>query len=285
MHELIILILVGFSAGVLGGLLGIGGSIIMIPVLTVILHKSQHLAQAAAMIVNIFVAIPSAWQHHKAESVRWDVVVRMLPAGVIGIVLGVQISDLFHGGEEQWLTVIFGVFLLWVVVANVIHMYQRNPEPKSHDAMTTWTRCSSIGGLTGIISGLLGIGGGIVMVPLIQRIAKLPLRQCIGTSSAVMCVTALFGAVSKNWSLAEHVDAAGLPLDWTDSLFIAGCLSPTAVLGGMMGAKMTHAMKLKWVRIAFLVLLTMAAARMVLRPILDRGKIQAAEPAAVEPVP
>lgn len=269
-NELIILIAVGFSAGVLGGLLGIGGSIIMIPVLTVILHKSQHLAQAAAMVVNIFVAIPSAWQHHKAESVRWDVVLKMLPAGVIGIIVGVFISDLFHGGQEQWLTFIFGVFLLWVVAANILHMYQKKKELHGEHALTSWTRSSSVGGLTGVIAGLLGIGGGIVMVPLLQRITKLPLRQCIGTSSAVMCVTALFGAISKNWTLSEHVDATGLPLEWSDSLFIAGCLAPTAVVGGLIGAKMTHSLQLKWVRVAFLLLLTMAAARMVLRPLLDQ---------------
>jgi uncharacterized membrane protein YfcA len=282
-HELVILILVGFSAGVLGGLLGIGGSIIMIPVLTVILHKSQHLAQAAAMIVNIFVSLPSAWHHHsKAGAVRWDVVWRMLPAGIIGIVIGVMISDLFHGNQEQWLTMIFGVFLFWVVAINILHIYQRRPEPESHHALPTWLRCSAVGGSTGIVGGLLGIGGGVVMVPLLQRITKLPFRQCIGTSSAVMCVTALFGAFSKNWTLAEHIDALGRPLQWSDSLFIAGCLAPTAVVGGLIGAKMTHTLHLKWVRVAFLVLLTMAAARMVLRPLLDRSEDATAKPASVE---
>lgn len=280
--ELIILILVGFSAGVLGGLLGIGGSIIMIPVLTVILHKSQHLAQAAAMVVNIFVAIPSASQHHKNHSVRWDVAGKMLPAGVIGIIAGVHISDLFHGGQEQWLTVIFGVFLLWVVVANILQMYKKQQELEGHQAHTSWLRCSSVGGLTGVIAGLLGIGGGIVMVPLLQRITKMPLRQCIGTSSAVMCVTALFGAISKNWTLSEHIDAFGQPLHWNDSLFIAACLAPTAVMGGLIGAKMTHTLQLKWVRVAFLLLLTMAAARMVLRPLLDQPAETDAGAATVE---
>lgn len=277
--ELIILVILGFSAGLMGGLLGIGGSVIMIPVLTVLLHKSQHLSQAAAMIVNIFVALPSAWRHHVAVSVRWDVFWRMLPAGVILIIVGVQVSDLFHGNEEQWLTFIFGLFLLYVIAANLLHMQRGGAEPEPGDARIDWWRVSIVGAITGFMAGLLGIGGGVITVPLLQRITRLPLRQCIGTSSAVMCITAVIGAIRKNMTLTEHLDAAGLPLEIRDSLLIAACLAPTAIVGGLIGARLTHALKLKWVKVAFLLLLTVAAVRMVGRPLFNGGFDDSAQPA------
>src|SRR5688572_28197902 len=69
--EIISLLALGLVAGALGGMLGIGGSIIMIPVLTLLLHRNHHVSQAVAMIVNVFVSFPAVWQHHRADAVRW----------------------------------------------------------------------------------------------------------------------------------------------------------------------------------------------------------------------
>ncbi|MHC4947395.1 MAG: TSUP family transporter, partial [Planctomycetota bacterium] len=87
--DVVILVGLGLVAGALGGLLGIGGSVVMIPVLTLVLHRNQHLSQAAAMIVNIFVAVPAALRHHRAEAIQWDVAARMLPAALLFILVGV----------------------------------------------------------------------------------------------------------------------------------------------------------------------------------------------------
>ena len=64
---------IGLMAGTLGGLLGVGGSVIMIPALTAIFGPEQHLYQAAAMAVNVGVAVPAAWRHHGAGAARRDV--------------------------------------------------------------------------------------------------------------------------------------------------------------------------------------------------------------------
>ncbi|MCA9296500.1 MAG: TSUP family transporter, partial [Phycisphaerales bacterium] len=87
--ELIELIATGLIAGILGGLLGIGGSVVMIPVLTWLMQRDYHLAQATAMIVNVFVAIPAVVRHRRAASVRWDVTLQLLPFGLLAILVGV----------------------------------------------------------------------------------------------------------------------------------------------------------------------------------------------------
>ena len=65
-EELVRLLLLGLLAGALGGLVGVGGSIVIIPVLTLLLNKDQHLSQATAMIINVLVAAASLLQHHRA---------------------------------------------------------------------------------------------------------------------------------------------------------------------------------------------------------------------------
>ena len=114
-----------------------------------------------------------------------------------------------------------------------------------------------IGLLAGLFSALLGVGGGIVAVPLLQKLCRLPLRQCIATTAACMCFSAAFGAVRKNLALSS------LGLDMSESLQIAAFLAPTAVLGGLMGGWLAHALPLNAVRLAFILLLLWSAAQLL----------------------
>ena len=263
-ETIILLLVTGLCAGVLGGLLGIGGSVIMIPAITILLDKNQHLAQAAAMIVNVAVSAPAAWRHHLADAVRWDIFRRVLPFGLVFILIGVAVSDLFTGRLEPLLTRLFGAFLIYVIFVNILRMVRGRADHEGADATDGWLPCGIVGAITGFTGGLLGIGGGIIAVPLLQRLCRLPLRQCIATSSAVMVITAVIGATRKNMTLPTHVDEAGQALEIMDSLIVAGCLAPTAMIGGFLGARLNHVLPLSAVRIAFLVLLALASARMLL---------------------
>lgn len=258
--EVVELFALGLAAGLLGGLLGIGGSIIIIPLLTLLLHLNQHLSQAVAMITNVFVTVPALLQHHRAKAVRWDVMRRMLPLGLVGILIGVEASNRVDG---ELLKRFFGVFLIYMIVINVRQLLSRKPEPQLDQQRIDWLRVSSVGGTTGFMAGLLGIGGGNIAVPLLQRLANLPLRQCIATAAAFMCISASIGAIRKNMSLHQLTDAAGMPLDWQESVQIAAFIAPTAVLGGFIGAKLTHILPLHWVRMAFILLLIWACLDML----------------------
>ena len=254
-HEIIWLLVLGLAAGALGGMLGIGGSVIMIPVLTW-LFGQQHLSQAVAMIVNVCVSLPALLQHHRAKAVRWSVVGRMLPAGIAFILVGVEASNHMDG---KVLEKLFGAFLLYMVATNVYELVAGKAEPEPHEQRTDWLRMSAIGSATGFTAGLLGIGGGNIAVPLLQRFASLPLRQCIATTAAFMCVSASIGAVRKNLALST----LNLGLSWQQSLAIAAFLAPTAVLGGLIGGRLTHALPLTWVRVAFILLLLWAGIDML----------------------
>jgi uncharacterized membrane protein YfcA len=250
--EVLTLVLVGLFAGGLGGLLGIGGSIVMIPALTLLFRHDQHESQAAAMIVNVFVSVPAVLRHQRARAVPWRVVSRMLPAGLVLILIGVEASNYLDGAM---LMRIFGVFLIYVIFVNARKLVGGHASGDGVVEQIGWARMSTIGGITGFAAGLLGIGGGIIAVPLLQRITHLPLRRCIAASAATMCVTATIGAVRKNIALAD------LGLDPYESLRIAACIAPTAIIGGLLGATLTHVLPLRWIRIVLLILLSVAAAK------------------------
>jgi uncharacterized membrane protein YfcA len=255
------LMALGLCAGALGGMLGIGGSIIMIPVLTLVLHREMALAQAVAMIVNVFVALPAMLQHHRAKAIRWQVVARLLPAGVVFIIIGVEVSNRIDG---EILKKCFGVFLLYMIWTNIYELLHNKNDTPLTQQRTGWGLISTIGAVTGFMAGLLGIGGGNVAVPLLQRFGRLPLRQCIATTAAFMCVSSSIGAVRKNLTL-PLAESAGHNLGLTvhQSLQLAACLAPTAVLGGLIGGRLTHSLPLSWVRVAFILLLIWASLDML----------------------
>lgn len=256
--EVIGLLVLGLVAGAVGGMVGVGGSVIMIPVLTLAMGRDQHLAQAAAMIVNVFVAAPALLRHHQAEAVRWDVMRRMLPTAMVFILVGVWSSNRFDGDTLKKL---FGVFLIYVIAFNILKLMGKHPIADDAPRRVGWTRVGSVGGVMGFAAGLLGIGGGAIAVPLLQRICHLPLRQAIASSSAVMCLTAVFGAIYKNASLEPAAGANG-PL-FADSLLLAACLAPTATVGALFGADLTHRLPLAWVRLAFVLLMIWACVQML----------------------
>ncbi|MHC4710593.1 MAG: sulfite exporter TauE/SafE family protein [Planctomycetota bacterium] len=254
--ELWILLALGLTAGVIGGLIGIGGSIVIIPVLTLLLGHDQHFSQASAMIINVFVAAAAVFQHNRAHAICWKIVAHMVPAGLLFIIVGVEISNAL---DAEILKKMFGVFLLYVVAYNVVKLVgDGRPKDQRPKERADWGRVSVTGGAMGLVAGLLGIGGGPVAIPLLQRLSNLPLRRSIATSSAVMVLTATVGAARKNLTLAQVTDE---PL--RESLLTAACLAPTAVLGALIGAWLTHHLPVRWVRLAFTLLMIWASLDML----------------------
>lgn len=272
---LLALVTVGLLAGTLGGMLGVGGSVLMIPALALLFGtgENQHLYQAAAMTVNIAVAVPAAIRHRRAGALVPRVLRWMLPVALVCIVLGVLASNLPVFRDQsggQWLGRVLAVFLLYVIVLNLLklrqHKDQRDRETLE-DAKITPTRCGFVGWVMGFTAGLLGVGGGGLAVPLQQTIVRLPLRNAIANSSFVMVFSALIGASLKVATLDGHYDPAQFHRPaWQTALLIAAVLAPTAILGARLGAKLTHTLPLTYVRVAFVLLMVVAALKMAAIP-------------------
>ncbi len=260
-----LLTLTGLVAGVLGGLLGIGGSVVMIPAMAWVFAsrgESIHQYQAAAMIVNFLLIWPAVLRHRRARAIRMDLWRRLAPAAAAGTLAGVAISrsGLFSGDNERALRVLFGVFLLYVVARNVWKLANPGAAPATGaapaDTNASAPRALGVGGAMGVSAGLLGIGGGALCVPALQVVLAVPLRSAIATSATTIASTAWLGAIAKNLSLAGD----GSPLR---SLALAACLAPTAMVGSWFGGLLTHRLPARVVRAAFVMLMLLAAYKML----------------------
>lgn len=260
--HVVILLLLGLGAGIFGGLLGIGGSVIMIPVLGFILGWPFHLAQAAAMTVNPAVALTAAIRHRKAMNVSVNTLKKVLPVSIICISFAAWLSNQL---QAAYLEGGFGLFLVWVLWDQLEALRPKNANQenqKSGDYKATWPRASLTGGITGTTAGLLGIGGGLIQVPLLNRVCKLPLRKAIGTSSAIMFITALIGATVKDISLSEIIAESETNMHAGYAVIGALWLIPGALMGGWIGAKLSTSMPIKAIRIVFALLVAWAAFKM-----------------------
>ena len=262
-----VLAAIGIVMGLFGGLLGIGGSVVMIPAMVMAFgtgeqgHK-QHLYQAAAMICNFFVAVSAVLVHKKARILVVDVLKWLVPAGVVGILAGVWLSNIkfFAGTNSGNLTRTFGLFLIYVVVYNVLKFGRYDGGDDGLD-ISQIRRSSPLtllsGLLTGLFGGLLGMGGGTVCTPMQQLCLKMPLKRAISNSSALIASTALIGAFYKNITLAEHGIAV------VDSITIAVIVIPTAMMGAFIGGRMLHKLHRDFVRVVFIGLLIVASIKML----------------------
>jgi uncharacterized protein len=258
--EVIIVVAIGLAGGIAGGLLGIGGSIVMIPLLTLTRGPNQHLYQAACMVVNVVVAIGSSLRHYRGGSVRTDYFRWMFPAAGAMVIVGVLVGNLVPTDSLKQL---FAIFLLYTAVSEFVRLVRAAPEPSATDARVHSGAAFSIGGLTGLIAGLLGVGGGTVAVPLLRRAAHLPLRQAIGTSAAVMTLASAIGATAKNLSVTSLTAPDGSALTIGMSLSLAAMLSIPGLVGAHLGASLNYRLHLNVVRLAFVVLIGLAGVRMM----------------------
>ncbi|MGD2109118.1 MAG: sulfite exporter TauE/SafE family protein, partial [Phycisphaerae bacterium] len=264
--DLIALMLIGLLAGIFGGMLGVGGSIIMIPAMTEVLGPNQHLYQAAAMIVNFFVAVPAVYQHRGARAIEGQTVLRIVPLAVVAVIVGVGLSELpvFAGRGEANLRGLFGLFLLGVGAFDLYRLIRRSDQHRSGESTSQapnglraigWWAAAAVAVPVGLVAGLLGVGGGVMAVPLQRRLLHIPMRIAVANSASIIIATSLVGSIAKN--AAYRHDTGGS----VESFVLAGVLIPTAIVGSLFGSKLTHALPVRSIKIAFMVMLTAAALR------------------------
>lgn len=260
--DMVLIAAIALVGGALGGLLGLGGSVFIIPTLTLCFSANQHLYQAAALIANVFVASAATWRHRGRGTIRRDIVPTMAAAASMAAIFGVLVSNAI---PSKPLMALFGAFLCYCALAEFIAVARRKPDVSAGPSQDTPKLLSAaIGAAGGFASGLLGIGGGAIMVPLLRRTARLPLRQAVASSAGAMIVACLIGAIAKNATVGSLQDPSGKPLSLGASLTLAALLSPTAMLGGNLGAALVYRLPTDITRIVLSLLLAFAGIRMVL---------------------
>ncbi len=254
--------LIGLIAGVVGGLTGLGGAIVMLPALG-LYHGYEtrdqdrhHVFMAASMIVNIVVALSASLQHRRKGVVRIDLLKVMVPAMAVGMVIGVLLSSQSPG---RWAVIALACFIWSFCVFTLYTLFRKLPQRPEDAPTPNALILASIGLGTGIVGGYLGVGGGILLVPLLQ-IAGLPLRHAIAGSAGVMWSSATIGAGVKLWLLPSQ------GFDRLDAIEIALPMGMGALIGAALGARLSHRLKLPLLKVVIVAVLSVAAYRMVAKP-------------------
>jgi uncharacterized membrane protein YfcA len=178
----------GLVAGFLGGLFGVGGGILIVPALVLFMHMDQRLAHGTSLAAVLPIAVSSLIGYTLADKVDWPVGVLLAVGAVGGAVVGTHI---LHVLPQRVLGYVFAVFLLLTAVRLVAD--HASAAGRSDLTVGRGALLVLIGVVTGVLAGLLGVGGGIVMVPAMIVLFGIPAVVAKGTSLAVIVPTAVMG--------------------------------------------------------------------------------------------
>ncbi|MEO1026888.1 MAG: sulfite exporter TauE/SafE family protein [Pseudomonadota bacterium] len=193
----LLLALTGAFAGTLGGLFGIGGGIVIVPVLFAILtgasgdpEVAAKTAVATSLATIIVTSLRSLWAHHKRGAVDFDVLKIWVPFIALGAVAGAGLTRIIDG---QVLVVFFGLSALGMGIQRLLKKDKGGKPKKTFTFSPTSQRGFAV--LTGVISSLLGIGGGVMGV-LLLTLSGRPIHQAVGTASGFGMAIAIPGAIT-----------------------------------------------------------------------------------------
>lgn len=225
-------------AGILAGLLGIGGGIVIVPVLVWIFEANpeipaaylMHIALGTSLATVVTTSVSSIRSHHKRGAVQWPIVWQLIPGLIIGTLLGAILADAL---SSEMLRHFFAVFILF----NAVQM-GLNLKPSAHRKIPGRLGMGTVGWIIGKLSALLGIGGGVLTVPFLLW-CNVSARHAVATSAAVgfpIAVAGTIGFIATGW----RID--GLPAWSTGYIYwpVFLAIAPVSLLFAPLGAKLAH---------------------------------------------
>lgn len=222
-------LLIGLSLGLLGG----GGSILTVPMLVYVLHVDAKQSIASSLFVVGVTSLVGTIAHARAGRVRWKVGLLFGVAGMLGATLGGQVAASIAGPV---LLILFAGIML--ATAGAMMRGRREPTGAVAPRDLPIAKAAGIGASVGVLSGLVGAGGGFLVVPALALVGGLSMGDAVGTSLLVIAMQSLAG-------FARH--AAHTPLDWT----LLGVVTVAAIAGSLAGARFASKLSPSTMRRAF----------------------------------
>lgn len=255
-------LILGAIAGFLAGLFGVGGGLVMVPVLLLLFDAQQfpsvhvmHLALGTSMATILFTSLSSMRKHHQHGAVNWRVVRNITP----GILVGTGIGALLASSIPTRGLGIF--FTLFVYFAAALILFDVRPHASRQLPGTAGMTLTGI--LTGWLSSLVSIGGGTIVVPFLVW-CNVSLRNAIGTSAAVGFPVAVGGTAGY---VLTGMNSPLLPAYSLGFVYLPALLwvALASVLTAPLGAKAAHHMKVGLLRKFFALLLLALATKLLLK--------------------
>ncbi len=258
---IVIYLILGLAAGILSGLLGVGGGLVIVPMLVASLTWQKipdqfimHLALGTSMATIIFTSISSFMAHHRRGAVHWSIVQRVTPGILLGTFLGSCLATRLSG---PLLRGFFVVFLYCVAIQMIT-----SKKPKPSRQIPGNLGMFGVGNVIGGASSLVGIGGGTLSVPFMLW-CNIPVHKAIGTSAAIGFPIAIAGTIGYIYNGIHTAGLPGYSLGYIYLPALAGIVS-ASVLTAPLGVRLAHSLPVPKLKRVFAVLLLVVATRMLI---------------------
>lgn len=244
----------------MAGLLGIGGGLVIVPMLVFCFTglgmehvHIMHLALGTSLASIIFTSISSFMAHHRRGAVHWNIVRRIVPGIIAGTLLGAYIASLL---STNLLKGFFGIFLLYVSLQLLL---DRKPKPTRE--LPGHVGMFGAGSGIGIVSSLMGIGGGTLSVPFMVW-CNITMHRAIGTSAAIGLPIAVAGTAGY---IFTGLGGTGLPSYSIGYVYFPALLGvvSASMLTAPLGARLAHRLPVPGLKRIFAVLLLLVGAKML----------------------
>lgn len=227
----------GMFAGFLAGLLGVGGGLVIVPVLVFTFTAQHfpeahlvHLALGTSLVSIIFTSISSFRAHHVRGAVKWSIVRSISPGIVVGTLLGTVLAAHL---PTAFLKLFFVLFLFYVGTQMLL-----NIRPGAHRDLPASLGLFAAGGTIGAVSSLVGIGGGTLSVPFLTW-CNVKMHDAIGTSAAIGFPLAVAGGIGY---VANGLMVKGLPPHSLGFVYLPALVGVVAasLFTAPLGARLAH---------------------------------------------
>ena len=257
--SILLFLVLGSFAGVLAGLLGVGGGLVIVPMINYALalqgitgEHTHHMALGTSLATIMFTSISSFMTHHRNKAVLWHIVKYVTPGILVGTFLGSKVAAHL---PTNLLKGFFVVFLLYVGIQMLM-----NIKPKASREIPGLAGNTVAGGVIGLVSSFVGIGGGTLSVPYMTW-CNVPMHKAIGTSAAIGFPIAVAGAVGY---VVNGFGVQGLPGPHIGFIYLPALLgiAMASVCTAPLGAKLAHRLPVPKLKKAFACLLFVMAGQM-----------------------
>jgi uncharacterized membrane protein YfcA len=258
MFELLLLIVFGFFIGILASMVGVGGGVFIVPILTFFYAFSVSNATGTSLTAIIFTALASTFNYARQKRIYYRTGLVLATTSAPGAYLGGWVAGNIN---EKLLGLIFGIFLILVAARMIFTMIREKTQSKSLQSKTdkellkirnTIIIGTSLGFFAGFASGLLGIGGGILIVPVMTYALGMPIHFATATSMFTIIFTATSG-------VAEYYQQGLVNLP------IALLFGLGTIIGAQVGATTSKKLSGRNLVLIFSVIIVIAGANMILK--------------------
>lgn len=254
-------IAVGILSGILSGLLGLGGGIVVVPGLVVLFAWQgfsneilMHLASSTSLVVVMLTSAIATWSQHQRNAVAWNYLLYLVPGMVLGAIIGVYLGK--HLSSDM-LRYAFSTFCFVLAIRSI---FAKSQSEYSQPPGFSKKVLIIAGLLAGALAGLLGIGGGAIVIPLLMGFG-LSMPMVSATSAASVFPTAVTGSL---FSVSASIHYPGLPpyctgfIYWPAVILLGGA----SILAAPIGVALAHRLPEKIVKRIFAVVLMLIAWQM-----------------------